>query len=172
MVFLLGNNIGFMRRVRSFKQPKPYGLVVNFDFRQPLAVFAAHTGKSAFVAARRFVPCIFHVANRTQIAPPVVGAVAVNVVNLFGRPLPGHIQPSQSVRQMQCIINADDNVAITHFAPSFVAQTAPPSRFSPSKLACFGAIMHQRFKSFCRQTHSTLHNVTDNINPAVYGGQA
>ena len=172
MSFTLSQNIGFVRCFRSVKQTKTNGFVVDLYFCQPLAVFAAHAWKSAFVAARRFVPRIFHVANCAQITPPVVRAVTVNVVNLFGRPLSDHVQPRQPVRQMQRIINADDNVTVTHFAPSFVAQTAPAARLSPSKLACFGAIMHQRFKSFCRQIHTNLLNTTVNINLAVCKGQA
>ena len=172
MKFAFGVKVSGVRCFRGFKQSKPNRFVVNLYFRQPLVVLAAHARKPAFVAGRSLIPSVFHVVNRSQICPSVIRAAAVNVVNLRRGPTPGHIQPCQPVRQIQRVVDADDNVAFARPASGFIAQSASPPCFCPSKFAGFGVIAHKLFKSFCRQIHISLLNTTVNINPAVCKGQA
>ena len=173
MEFAFGFKVSGVRCFRGLIQPKPNRLVVDLYFRKPLVIFAAHARKPASVARRRFIPSVFHVANRSQVLPSVIRAVAVNVVDLFWRPTSGHIQPCQPVRQMQRVVDADNDVAVTHSASGFISQTAPPPRFCPSKFAGFRMVAHKFFKPFWRQTHLLVPLLsTVNINCVVGKGQA
>lgn len=172
MPLTLSQKIGFVRCFGSVKQPKPNRFVVDLYFRKPLVVFAAYARKPTFVGARGSVPSIFHVADRLQIFPSVVRAFAVNVVNLFWRPVSCHIQPRQPVGQMQRVVDADDNVAVAHSASGFIPQTTTPPRFRPCKDARFRMVAHKFFKPFWRQIHLLVPLLgTININRVAVKGQ-
>lgn len=173
MALMLGGKISCVRGFGRFKQTYSDGLVVNFNLRQPLAVFTAHARKSAFVLSRFLVLCVFGVCYFAQIMQRIIGAVSVYVVNLLRGPSPMHMQPRQSVRQIQPVIHSYNNVPVTHYAPCNAVFTAFAAANSPCKDAVFWVVVKQLFKSLCGKFHNQpfFAHCKVNINVAVPGGQ-
>ena len=157
-------DIRLMRFLWRFKQTYAYRFVIHFYFRQPFAVFFSHTKKTAFTAPATSILRIFLVRNLAQICKLIVGAVSINMVNLICRPLTINVKPSQTVRQIQYVIQSDTYISVFHFASRHVAQSTTPSRSSPRKQAGVGSVVEKLFESFWR------HAV--NINLVLCGGQA
>ena len=173
MALMLGGKISCVRGFGRFKQTYSDGLVVNFNLRQPLAVFTAHARKSAFVLSRFLVLCVFGVCYFAQIMQRIIGAVSVYVVNLLRGPSPMHMQPRQSVRQIQPVIHSYNNVPVTHYAPCSAVFTAFAAANSPRKNAAFDVVIKQFFKSVRRQFHSPpfFAHCNVNINSVLPKGQ-
>ena len=165
MKFTLSQNISLMRFFGSVKQPYANRFVINFYFRQPFAVFFSDTQKTAFIAWSWFARIlrVLHIGNFAQIDPTVVRSVAVYVIYLFCGPISCLVEPRQSVRKIQNIVQTYNNVSVLGDAPGLVSNASPSARFSPSKDAFVRAIMHKFFKAFWR------HDV--NINAVLCGGQ-
>ena len=164
MKFTFSQDIRLMRFLWRFKQTYAYRSVIHFYFCQPFAVFFSHAKKTAFTAPATSILRIFLVRNLAQIRKLIVGAVSIDMVNLICRPLTINVKPSQTVRQIQYVIQSDTYISVFHFAPRHVAQSATTSNFSPRKQTSVWVIAQKFFKSFGR------HAV--NINPVVCGGQA
>ena len=164
MKFTFSQDIRLMRFLWRFKQTYAYRSVIHFYFCQPFAVFFSHAKKTAFTAPATSILRIFLVRNLAQIRKLIVGAVSIDMVNLICRPLTVNVKPSQTVRQIQYVIQSDTYISVFHFAPRHVAQSATAPRFSPRKQPRIGAIVEKFVQSFWR------HAV--NINPVWCGGQA
>ena len=172
MKLSFSSDIGFMRRFRSFKQTYADRHVVYFYLGQPFVVFFANAGKSAFVGARSLILRVFGICNRTKISYAVVRAVAVYMINLLCGPLSVNIQPRQTMRCVQRVVQSDSDVAMPHSTPSHRTFSAPAPRDGPRKSPGFWVVIKKRAQSICRQIHIGLLNTTVNINPAVCKGQA
>lgn len=159
-------NIFLMRLFRCIEQPYADRFVIDFYFSQPFAVFFSYAKKTAFVAWSWFtrVLSVFYVGNRTQIIDSIIRSVSINMVYLLCGPLTISIEPRQSMRQIQRVVQSKDNVTILGGTTRFCAYTTPTARFSPRKQAGVGGVVKKFFKPFW------CHAV--NINSAMCGGQA
>lgn len=83
---------------------------------------------------------ILALVSRSQIRPPVVATVKIDVINLVARPFSGHEEPRQSVGSIQLPGNKDLNVAVFDRSSSLAD---PRSIFVlfPSKNASLGVVV-------------------------------
>ena len=98
--------------------------------------------------------------NIAQIFKPIVGTIAVNVVNLTNRPISGHVQPHKPVALVDFLVYGSDNVPIGSCASS--NGTLARSRLfqSTDKVSGFGAIVENFFES-CLCKHSKTLTQTE-----------
>ena len=163
VIFFAGFFVSLMRFFKGVKQAQANRFVINLYFSKPAFVFAAHTCKAAAVVFTQFMAVmrVFLVSSFTQIAKPIVGSVAVYVVNLMRRPFAGHVKPRKSVREIQIIVEPNNIVSVLHAAPCFSARRAPSAFSVPCELARFWVIVNQMAKALGRKF--VLHD-TVNIN--------
>lgn len=109
--------------------------------------FASLIKMYAFVSARivalkATVALVFGRLRETQIAPPVVGAVQIFVVDLVRGPVAGHVEPRQPVRHEINAVDCDfDSVDDRALNPTgLLTLPSLPSRYSPSKVTRFEVV--------------------------------
>ena len=125
---LLSRQVCLMRFLGRIKQAQTNHFVIKLDFGQPFATLLANAHVAAFTF--RFAPVlrVFGVSGFAKIAQTVVRSVAIDVVKLFCRPNPMHIQPSQSVRKIQNVIQPNSAVAVLHVGTGQRARAAFAAR--------------------------------------------
>lgn len=140
MKIALCHKIGFVSEVGGFVIPKPVLLAAMMNRRAKLFVAraVAHTKKaSRIVSGWEFLVLgVKRVIGLSQVAPPVVVANAVDMVNKFFWHLAGHIQPSKAMGRKRRITEKPNyDVAISVKGTSYVANrnSAWPIHFLPSK---------------------------------------
>ena len=154
-----------MSRFGCVKQAQSNGLVLHFNFRQPFAIFAPHTGEPASVVATLLILSVLCVSNFAKICYAIVRPIAVNMVKLFRRPTSLLVQPSQAMSVVQNVVKPHHNVAIARYAAGWVAWAASPTLKAPSKLTSARIVMNQHFQPVNSQI-GRVH-VIDNINNDV-----
>ena len=153
--------IRLMRFFWRSKQPQANRLVIDFDFCQPLVVFLTNTWKTTFVVLAFAVLRILRISGFTQIVNLVVTSVAVNVVQLMRGPFAVNVQPRQSMRGVQYVVQSDGYVPMPHAAANYISGTASPARHVPPKNAGFRVVGHERFKAVLRDSFAVhdLNNI-------------
>ncbi len=102
------------RFLRAREVANPDDLSVARDTSAPkfLRRSVVHAEKSALVVlAHANVSQILRLRRLAQIAPSVIGRVAVRVVNVFGGPIARHVKPSQSMSEHEFVLDSDRNVS-------------------------------------------------------------
>lgn len=162
MIFLAGFFIGLAGIFRLVKQAQTNGFVVNLNFRQPSVAFGAYTCVPAFVvAAFATIVRIFNIGRFAQITKTIISPIPVDVVNLMRRPFTCHIQPSQTMRKIQHVVQPNNIIAVFHTATRFSPLRAPAPFDAPRKPTCGGVIIDKVKKAVRRKL--VLHNSV-NIN--------
>lgn len=163
-MFLFSLQIRLMRVFGRIKQTQSYGFVPHFYFRQPFFILFTNALKSAGIFSVFTIMRILNICCFPQITKTIVGAHTVYVIDLIFWPRISFIQPRQSVRQIQHVIQPDNYISVLGHASCAVAHTATPPRFSPHKHASIRIVLQKFFNAI------RCHAV--NINRAVHKGQA
>ncbi len=141
--------IGLMRQFGRVKPSYKAVNAVGANTRAPS--FAAFKFRHAQQSSR-FVACmcsflVLNVARRrniAEIAKRIVAGVAVNVVNVAGRPFACHVKPCQTTGSVSSFVNPDGCVPFRLGVPSNRAGNNFTTRFdAPSKAACFWVVVQQ-----------------------------
>lgn len=162
MILIARFLVGFAGLFRRGKQTQSNRFVIDFYFRKPFAAFSPNARIAAFIiAAFSAVMCVFNVGRLTQIANSIVRSIPVNMVNLMRRPVACRIQPSQTMREIQYVIQPDNVVPIFHAASRLRPLSAAASFNTPSKFAGVGVVIEKIAEAFKR--NFILHGIV-NIN--------
>ena len=148
---LLGFKVHIVRGFGRREQTQSNRFVVNFDLSKPFAVFFADARKAAFVVYTFTVLRVLSVCSFSQVTKSVVGANSVDMIKLASRPFAVDVQPSQSMRGVQCVIQPDTGVPVLHAAPGFIARTTSAPRHVPGKNACVAVILDQILQAGLRK---------------------
>ena len=148
---LLGFKVRIVCDFGRRKQAQSNRFVVNFDLRKPLAVFFADARKAAFVVYTFTVLRVLSVCGFSQVTKSVVGADSVDMVNLANRPFAVDVQPSQSMRGVQRVIQPDTGVPVLHSASGFIAGATSAPRHVPGKNAGVAVILDQILQAGLRK---------------------
>ena len=149
MMFAFRGQIGLMRFFRRIK-PANNGLyAVSANSRAPsFATFKfRYTQKpSGFIACMRpfLVLNVFCCRNIAKIAKSIIPGIAVNVVNVAGRPDSNHVKPCQPTGSISSFVNSDNCVSFRLGISSNRPWNNFAARFhTPSKDTCFGIVVQQ-----------------------------
>jgi hypothetical protein len=157
--------IGLMRQFGSVKPSYKTVNAVCANTRAPS--FAAFKFRHAQKSSR-FVACmcpflVLDVARRqniSKVAKRIVSGVAVNVVNVAGRPFARHVKPRQTTGSVSSFVNPNDCVPFGLDVPSNRARNNFTTRFdAPSKAACFWVVVQQcvqLVKCDVKMAHATI----------------
>ena len=153
-----------VRCVRFFwgvKKPQPNCLVVDFNLGFPTVVLFVDACKTGFVVAALSILRVLRVSRFSQIGYPVVSSVAVDVIKLFFRPFSSNIQPRQSMRGVQYVVQSDGYVPMPHAAASYISGATAPARHVPPKDAGFRVVGYKRLKAVLRDSFGVhaLYNI-------------
>lgn len=115
----LTSDMGFFR---GSEDPQDFMLPAVLDVRDVTSGISLK--RNAFkpagvVAPDALVHQILGTGSESQIGPTVVGAVAITVINLFGRPLTSHDEPNQAVSIIIAVVDPEADVPVQ----------PPPSRW-------------------------------------------
>ena len=115
----LGRQVGGMGVVRVVEKPEAHDSSVHTDGREEptRSPNERHPKPAGQVAGPRLalVLLVDAAADAAQVAPPVVGPVAVDVVNFSARPLAAHPEPRNSVGLVGIPVDANPDVAVWPF---------------------------------------------------------
>ena len=162
MIFFTRFLVGFAGLFWRGKQTQSNGFVIDFYFRKPFLAFNSNTRIAAFViAAFLAVMRVFNVGSITQIANAIVRSISVYVVNLMRRPATCRMQPSQTMREIQHVIQPNDIIPAFHAAPRPRPLSAATPFDAPSKFTCGGVVIKQIVKTVYRKF---IFHGTVNIN--------
>ena len=150
------------RFFRRSKQSQSDRLVVDFDFRQPLVIFLANACKTTLIVPALAILRVLRVSGLPQVTNAVISPVAINVVQLARRPLTVNIQPRQTMRSVEHVVEPDCDIPISHAAASCVARSAPPTSHVPPKNSCVWGVYNKRFKPVLRDVFAVhdLNNIS------------
>ena len=148
---LLGFKVHIVRGFGRREQTQSNRFVVNFDLSKPFVVFFADARKAAFVVYTFTVLRVLSVCSFSQVTKSVVGANSVDMVKLASRPFAVDVQPSQSMRGVQRVIQPDTGVPVLHAASGFIARTTPAPRHVPGKNAGVAVILDQILQAGLRK---------------------
>lgn len=157
--------ICLMRFFWCGKQTQSNDNVVIFDFCHPLMVFLSNAGKTAFVIFAAPILGVFGVSSFTKIAKSVVCTITIYVVNLIRRPILGNIQPCQSVRRVQHVVQSYGYISVFHATARNISSSATPPRQVPSKNTSARLVVNQGKEA--RMGDSCILHGFDYINKAV-----
>lgn len=150
MIFAFCVQIGLMRFFRRIKPTNDCLYAIGANSRAPsfTAFQFRDAKKAASFVARVCSFLILNVARRrniAKIAKCVVARVAVNMVNVAGRPFTSHVKPGQTTGSVSSFVDADNCVSF-RFG---ITGNRPRNNFTacfdaPSKATCFGIVVQQR----------------------------
>ncbi len=111
---LCGLAVGGMRRLRRGKPTKTMGDAVAADccappFCRGAERHALQLGSVVFVQPG--IRNVLRTSRLAQIAPYIVGAVAIAMVQSLAGPFASHVQPREAMGEVLLPINADEHVA-------------------------------------------------------------
>ena len=158
---------GVMRLYRSFEKPNAMGHAVFRNPRVPqipLKIEGHANVSGCIILLNRLVASVVARTGLPKIGNPVIGPVAINMVNLVLRPCAIEIQPCQTVRRVASAplnLNVDvscdfgrksSDVARVPSIPPF-GMSRP---HSPSENAGFWIVFQDRAQKICRQIGAIL----------------
>lgn len=106
---------------------------------------------SRLIGERRFpsVLSVLFERYRPKILPTVIRAITIDVVSLFARKLPSHVEKSETVRYVEPAAYSNADVAIRVDATGYRAnRTARRKACEPNKNACFWIVAKNLSESF------------------------
>lgn len=159
---LLCCQICLMRLFGRVKQTQPDHFVIKLDLGKPFAILLANAHVAAFSFRLMSVLGVLSVRSFSKVAQAVVRSIAVNVVNLFRRPRSMYVQPGQSMRQVQDVVQPNSSVACLQSCASQSAGTTFATRHAPRKQARVRVVVDQLFQAVVRKFWNVhnKHNIT------------
>lgn len=158
---LFSCQVRLMRLFRRVKQAQTDHFVVKLDLRQPFVILLTNAHKSAFTFRFASVLSVFGISSFAKIAQTVVRSITIDVVKLFCRPNPMHIQPSQSVRKIQNVVQTNSAVAVLHVGSGQRTRAAFAAGQTPRKQSRVWVVVDQLAKAVLRKfwcVHNS-HNI-------------
>lgn len=148
-MFSFGFKIRSMGFFRGFIIPDSLRLFVDGNAGSPFALKQNNANESRLVAPV-WLANILRIArfvNYSKVGKPVVGLVAVDMVNQPFGPLAGHVQPNQSMCLVNFAFYADGAISkFVDVSGNIANMNTLGCSFNPSKLSGFGVIMKNVFK--------------------------
>ena len=160
MIFFTRFLIGFAGLFWRGKQTQSNRFVIDFYFRKPFVAFNPNTRVAAFVvAAFSTVMRVFNVSGLAQITNAIVRSISVYMVNLMRRPTTCRMQPSQTMREMQHVIQPNNIIPAFHSASRPRPLSAATPFDAPSKFTCGAVVIKQIVKAIYRKFvfHGTVN---------------
>jgi hypothetical protein len=145
---LSGNDVSSVSIGRAVEIAERFISAVHPNASLPLALRPMPT--NALVATRVIgalprVGLVLRTSRQPQVGPAVIAGNAVDVVDLIGRPLACHVEPSKAMGKVKPPIDADVAVAAPVHPPRHVADANISVRFHESCENARGGIVVQKF---------------------------
>lgn len=147
---------------------------ININPSNPLAFSGrcSHEPMTAIGVGGALVVLVDALRHVTQVADGVVGAAAVSVVNLTGRPLAMDVEPRKSLGSVVAAVDADLQVSLIVQASSNGADRSLASPDKPSERAGFAAVVQefaQTLRGKIMSSHFGLRNRSGGQMPGRIG---
>lgn len=145
--------IPFMRSLWRSKSAFADATPAHHYLHEPFTLMRAHTQKAGLIGFSRaaHVLQIAETVNFAQICKTVVLFVAVNMINVLRRPLPGHIQPRQTMSQPFLVVDSNRPIARVRRTPRAAPNQVGAANVDfPSKLARRQVVVKYRSDMFSR----------------------
>jgi len=152
MMLALRFEVGIMRCLWVVKAAEVLEFAIDANMCLPFCLKPAHAR-----IARRIVSLlssvldVLRISCFAQISKPIVGALAIDVVDLIGRPFTSHVQPREPVNSVADAVEIASYVACRFIEPAsdrpgwFSTTTCLKAREHPS----FWIVVKQLTQTFC-----------------------
>lgn len=150
MVDFCGSDIGRMSCLGRVKHAEVYELALALDIGHPAPLVTVGAFQAAGVrSAFRCVRQILGMRGNPKVVEPVVGRVAVLVVNFFLGKFSVHVQPRQTVRVVHFPADVDADVPVRVTSPGNRADNGlRAAGCFPGEQSRVGIVAKQRLQQF------------------------